>query len=925
MAYNPSQLSDRMRLQPGVRLGPYEIHSALGAGAMGEVYRARDTKLKRDVAIKILPDEFSADPERVGRLQREAEALASINHSNIAAIYDLAEHGGTQFLVMELVEGKTLAELIEHGSGLQASGSGRPKSLAPKAPSSSQAQSLKPAAQSRRAIPVSEALEIARQIASALEAAHERGVVHRDLKPANIKITPGGQVKVLDFGLAKLVEAPLASGSDVGYTQSPTVMGGTTAGVILGTAAYMSPEQARGLPVDRGTDIWAFGCVLFEILTGRRAFEGETVTDILGAIVRGEPDWSALPAGLPAYANRLLRRCLGKDRRRRLRDAGDVWLELDEHPIEPIEPRAQRRAGGRLGWIVAAVFGLMTATVAIWSFRPAVPTPELRVDIATPPTPDPLSLAMAPDGGKVVFVATGGGPSRLWVRSIDSTTSQPLAGTDGALYPFWSPDGHAVGFFAEGKLKRIDLSGGPPQVLAAANGPRGGAWSRDGAILFAPNATGGLFGVAATGGEPTPVTRVDAPRQISHRFPHFLPDGRRFLFFAQGGAEGQGVHAASLDQPGMQRLLDADAAAMFAPSGFLLFVRQGTLFAQRFDQQHLTLSAEPHRVAPQVAVDATVNCAALAVSATGPLIYRAGAASGPRQLIWVDRSGQPAGSAGLPDPETATNPELSPDGGRVALNRAVRGNVDIWLVDASRGGLTRLTFDRGVDQFPVWSQDGRWVVFNSNRNGAYDLFRKPAGGGGSEELLVSSPVNKVPLHWSPDGRHLLYRVSDPKTGQDVWALPLDGDRKPFPVVQQSADERDAQFSPDGKWIAYQSNETGQAEIYVQAFPGSGGKWQISTTGGAQPRWHPNGRELFYINLDGKLTAVPVRIDSQAQTVEPGSPAALFSPRVVGGPLPGPFRQQYAVSPDGQRFLINTLTEEATSTPITLVLNWKPGQ
>ncbi|MBI3264842.1 MAG: serine/threonine-protein kinase [Acidobacteria bacterium] len=924
-----------MRLQPGVRLGSYEIHSALGAGGMGEVYRAHDTKLKRDVAIKILPAEFSADPERVGRLQREAEALASINHSNIAAIYDLAEHGGTQFLVMELVEGTTLAEKLTHGSGLTAQGrshgSGPSEGSRPKTQGSGEAHSshaLEPLAMSPKpsgGLPVSEALDIARQIASALEAAHERGVVHRDLKPANIKITPGGQVKVLDFGLAKLVVAPLATGSDVGYTQSPTVMGGTTAGVILGTAAYMSPEQARGLPVDRGTDIWAFGCVLFEILTGRRAFDGDTVTDILGAIVRGEPDWRALPAGLPAHANRLLRRCLEKDRRRRLRDAGDVWLELDEPPSEPIDRRASSRAGGRLGWIAAAVFGLVAAAFAIWSFRPAAPAPELRVDIATPPTPDPLSLAIAPDGGKVAFVATGGGPSRLWVRSIDSTASQPLAGTDGALYPFWSPDGRAVGFFAEGKLKRIDLSGGPPQVLAAANGPRGGAWSRDGVILFAPNATGGLFRVAATGGEPTQVTRVDAPRQISHRFPHFLPDGRRFLFFAQGGSEGQGVHAASLDQPGMQRLVDADAAAMFAPSGFLVFVRQGTLFAQRFDPKGLTLSGEPHRVAPQVAVDATVNCAALAVSATGPIIYRAGAASGPRQLVWFDRAGNAVGSAGSPDPETATNPELSPDGARVALNRAVRGNVDIWVVEAARGGLTRLTFDRGVDQFPVWSRDGRWIVFNSNRNGAYDLFRKPAGGGGSEELLVSTPINKVPLDWSPDGRHLLYRVSDPKTGQDVWALPLDGDRKAVPIVQQSADERDAQFSPDGNWIAYQSNETGQAEIYVQPFPGSGGKWQITTTGGAQPRWHPNGRELFYIGLDGTLTTVPVRIDSKVRTVEPGSPAALFAPRMVGGPLPGPFRQQYAVSRDGQRFLINTLTEEVSSTPITLLLNWKAGQ
>ena len=906
------------RLTPGVRLGSYEVLAEIGAGGMGQVYRARDARLRREVALKILPPVFTTDPERLARFEREARLLAALNHPNIAAIYGVeegpAEAGHyVRALILELVEGPTLAERLSHVGRVP--------------PSRGESTRGGPAG-----IPIDEALAIAKQIADALEAAHEKGIVHRDLKPANIKITPGGPLKVLDFGLAKL-NAP----SDPNASQPPTItVGGTREGVILGTAAYMSPEQARGQTVDKRTDIWAFGCVLYEMLTGRLAFPGHTTSDTIAAILEREPDWTALPGSTPPKVRDLLQRCVRKDPKRRLHDVADARIEIQdaEAKADPdatlvADPAVIHRNRARLAWIVAVLavtVSLVALTVTIPSaFRPAPDASELRLEITTPPTTDPLSLALSPDGQKLVFVADSEGVSRLWLRELNAVSPRPLAGSDGAAFPFWSPDSRSIGFFADAKLKRLDLTGGAPQVLADVQIARGGTWNRDGVILFAPQTGTPIFRVSATGGEAVAVTTLDAPQpdQVGHRFPHFLPDGRHFLFHVVGSPQYRGVYVASLDEPGKQRLLDTETAAVVA-SRHLFFVRQGTLFAQGFDMDRLELVGNPVSIAERVALATGLNLAAVSSSAAGPLAYRTGDAGGQRQFLWFDRSGKQVGHIGDPDPENPNHPQLSPDGQRVALNRTMNGNADIWLLETGSGVLSRFTFDRVLDAYPVWSPDMRRLAFGSgsgsNRTGGVDLYEKPVSGVGMEELLLATPQNKAPLDWSPDGRFLLYRV-EPRASS-LWALPMEGDEKPFPIVQTNFDERDGQFSPDGRWIAYVSNESGRYEIYVQSFPGRGGKWQMSANGCAQVRWRRDGKELFCIGLDGRLIAVPFQVGSDGQTVEPSSPVALFATRIPGGAIQGAFNHQYAVSLDGQRFLINSQIATPAS-PITLVLNWEP--
>ena len=882
-----------MALSAGARLGPYEVLASLGAGGMGEVYRARDIRLKREVAIKVLPEAFSQDPDRLARFQREAEVLATLNHPNIAAVYGFEETPSASGIVLELVEGPTLADRIAGGP-----------------------------------VPLDEALAIARQIADALEAAHEKGVIHRDLKPANIKLRPDGTVKVLDFGLAKMLESEHTASS---LSMSPTLnVQATYAGVILGTAAYMSPEQARGKPVDRRSDIWAFGCVLYEMLTGRQVFEtGETVSDAVAAILTRDPEWTALPADVPAHIRTVLRRCLQKDPQKRLRDISDARIEIDEaESATPINgsialatraaPAALRR--DRLAWTALVLVTLIAVLAIVWIRQtgPTVPVaPEMRVDINTPPTTDPVSLAISADGLKIVFVASEGG-SRLWVRSLDSVSQRPLEGTNGAAYPFWSPDGRSVGFFADGKLKRIDIDGGSVQVLADAPNGFGGSWNRDGVILFSPAPPFPIFRVSATGSEAAALTRVETPQQAGHGFPQFLPDGRHFLYSVRGTPQVSGVYIRQLEGTESRRLLDADSAAVVASSGQLLFVRQGKLFAQNFDPVRLALAGNPFTVAELVVVGLN---AALSASAAGPIVYRAGSAGGGQgEFVWIDRSGKEIGRVG--DPISAVlSPSFSPDARRVALFRAVSGNTDVWLLEMGRGVLSRFTFDAADDVFPIWSTDGSRIVFSSSRNGKFDLYQKPTAGAGTEELLLATEQRKSPADWSRNGRFLLYESLDPKTNFDIWALPFDGDRKPFPVVQTNFEERDGQFSPDENWIAYQSNESGRFEIYVQPFPGPGGKSQISTNGGAQVRWRGDGKELFYIALDGRLMAVPLRLASNGQAVDAGAPIPLFATR-VGGAVQGINKQQYTVSLDGQRFLMLTVPQAATASPITMILNLK---
>ena len=702
-----------MSIAIGTKLGAHEITGVLGRGGMGEVYRARDTKLKRDVAIKILPEEFSLDPERIARFHREARAIAALNHANIAAIHELGETRTTKFLVLELVEGDTLAQRIQRGP-----------------------------------LPLEEALNIARQIGEALEAAHEKGIIHRDLKPANIKITPQGKVKLLDFGLARIFED---ESEDLDSSNSPTLVSATAGGVILGTAAYMSPEQARGQKADKQSDVWAFGCVLYEMLTGQQIFRGQTVTDILSGIIRSEPDWSALPQSTPVFVRSLLRRCLRKERSRRLRDIADARIEIEEAgtPAEREPDRAKPQEKARrvsVTWFaavlaIALVLGAALVVVSLFYFNRTAP-PEIRVEVNTPSTSDPLSFAISPDGRRLVFSASSEGKSQLWVRPLDSVAAQPLAGTDGASYPFWSPDTASVGFFADDKLKRIDIVGGAPQVLANAVAPWGGSWNRDGTILFAPAGAGPLLKVPATGGEPVAVTQLEAG-QAAHKFPQFLPDGRHFIYFIQGA--GQGVYAGSLDGGPSKKLVNADAAAVVFPSGFLLMARQTTLFAQAFDFKRQELSGNPFPVAEHAALNTTGNAAGLSAT-LGIVAYRTSPLGLARQLTWLDRSGKTVGTIGGPDTADLTDVELSPDGKHVAVYRTVNSNPDIWLIDTARGVPTRLTFDN-VDQRPVWSPDGATIYYLSDHQkldttcGFSDMgIWKMTAAGGDPKLLLAPAI-----------------------------------------------------------------------------------------------------------------------------------------------------------------------------------------
>jgi serine/threonine protein kinase/Tol biopolymer transport system component len=867
-----------MSVDVGTRLGSLEIIALLGKGGMGEVYRARDTKLKRDVAIKVLPDVFANDADRLQRFQREAQVLASLNHPNIAQIYGLEESNETCCIVMELVDGETLQERLK-----------------------------------RSPIPIDEALPIAKQITEALEAAHERGIVHRDLKPANIKLTTDGKVKVLDFGLAKALQEQQATM----LSNSPTLVSTSVPGVLLGTAAYMSPEQAKGKEADRSSDIWAFGCVLYEMLTGRAAFEGDTIGEILGGVFKAEPEWQRLPTETPEAIRRLLRRCLEKDRAERLKSADAARIEikeaLSEPPVTPLPVIPARNP--RLPWLVAGIVTLAFVSIAIVHFREKVPVeaPEMRVDITTPATPVPLEFALSPDGRYIVFVASGGGPQRLWVRALDKTEAQPLAGTEGADYPFWSPDSRSIGFAASGRLKRIDLGGGAPQILSNASAFRGGTWNADGTILV--SVENSLSRIAASsGGDAVLVTRLTRG-QIAHRYPQFLPDGRHFLFSAAGNSEVAGAYLGSLDGGDPKLLATNTGSPAYLASGMIVFLRGTTLMAQHLDLKRWELTGDPVRLADPVGMSAS-GLGGFSVSADGRLAYRSSGQL--RQLKWYDRTGKAMGVAGEPDSITTIYPELSPDDTLVALYRFLQRNGDVWLIDLVRGGLRRFTVDPAIDSFPVWSPDGTRIAFASVRKGPYNLYLRPSVGPRPEELLLESPNNEYPQDWSKDGRFLLYSETDPKTGRDLWALPMMGnDRKPIVVVNTPFEEFNGQLSPDGRWVAYETNESGRFEIVVQTFPAPDRKWPVSTEGGNQPRWRPDGKELYFIAPDGELMAASI---TPGTTSVAGTPVPLFSVTLASGGTTN--KQEYVVSRDG-RFLINTVVDDAAPSPITLLQNWKP--
>jgi serine/threonine protein kinase len=864
-----------LALNPGTRLGPYEITALLGVGGMGEVYRATDTNLKRQVAVKVLPAAVAADPERLARFQREAEILAALNHPNIAHIHGLEKSDGTLALAMELVEGPTLADRIETG-----------------------------------AIPISEALSIAKQIAEALEAAHEQGIIHRDLKPANIKVCDDGTVKVLDFGLAKAMEPTGVMSPSVSMSPTITSPALTQLGMILGTAAYMSPEQAKGRAADKRSDVWAFGCVLYEMLTGHRAFGGEDVSDTLAHVLMKEPDWSALPASVPASIRTLLQGCLEKDRNRRFRDISVAQFLLRERTV--ITPAAQ--PWERMVWLsVVALLILMLAGFAVWAFRPVASPSETRLEISTRATTDRFAFAISPDGRQLVFVASGDdGGSRLWLRPLDATTAQSLPGTEDAVYPFWSPDSRSVGFYANRALKRLDLGTGRPRTIAEATiNVRRGGWSLDNVILSGGLAPGSLVRVPASGGNPSTAT-ILADGQISHRFPSFLPGGRQFLFYARGTPGTSGIYLGSLDAPGATRLTEADAAGVYA-SGWVFFVRQGSLVAQRLDVPHAVLLGDPVTVADAIDVDAAQDLAALSVSSSGLIAFRS--SDSRTRLTWFDRTGHVLGTIGTRDEQGMLHPRLSPDGHTVVVELTKDGNTDLWLVDADH--TTRLTTDPVADQMPLWSPNGQQIAFGKQRAGVFDLYAKSSDPASREDLLLTSPETKAPQSWSPDGRFLLYLTR--QMAGDLWVLPLEGERKPYAFVNTPFEERGGVFSPDGHWVAYESDKPGRPEIYVKPFPGPGPETLVSRTGGITPQWSPDGKELYFIAPDSTLMTAPITV--HGASAEPGLPTALFQTRIVGG---GTTRiglhRQFDVARDG-RFLINSLTNNSASAPITIIQNW----
>jgi Tol biopolymer transport system component len=692
----------------------------------------------------------------------------------------------------------------------------------------------------------------------------------------------------------------------------------------------MSPEQAKGRAVDRRADVWAFGVVLFEMLTGTRAFEGEGVSETLARVLEREPEWSRLPSTLSPALRTFLERRLQKDPRQRIRDIGDVRLALEgafETAVSPATPTTTASSRGRLPWMAALAFAAVVIVVlAIPAVRylrqtPPPAPPETRLEVVTPATDAPLQFALSPDGRSLVFVASGDGASRLWLRRLDETEARPLAGTEGGTYPFWSADSRSIGFSAAGALLRLDVARGAPQVVATLTGSsRGSSWNADGTILFPRQINGPLWRVPATGGEPVVVTQLDPPRHISHSDPQFLPDGRHFLFFALGTPDASGIYLGSLDGGAPTRLIAADSRGAFLPPDRVVFVRQGTLVARRLDLARAELTGDSVTLADRVHVDGDARWG-FDVSGTGTVAYRAGGA-GSRQLTWVDRTGRTVGVANEPDAHAPRLPELSPDGERVAIQRSVQDNRDIWLLNLIRGQMTRLTFDAAEEVDPIWSPDGMRIAFGSNRTGPRDLYMKQSNGSGAEERLVESPNTKAAQDWSRDGRWLMYYEIDPTTGRDLRALDMASPERSVRVIANTpAQELLASFSPDGRWVAYQTNESGRFEVVVQPFPDAGGKWQVSTAGGVAPRWRADGKELYFLAPDATMMAVPVT--AAGTSFEHGTPVVLFRARIVDGGTVAVNRPEYAVARDG-RFLINQPVADATTAPITLILNWRGG-
>ncbi|MGA2745416.1 MAG: protein kinase [Candidatus Sulfotelmatobacter sp.] len=894
-----------MALTSGTKLGPYEIQSALGAGGMGEVYRAKDTRLDRVVAIKVLASHLSTSPELKQRMEREARSISSLNHPHICQLFDIGSQDGTDYLVMEFLEGETLAERLRKGP-----------------------------------LAMNEILRIGVAIAEALAAAHRQGIVHRDLKPGNIMLTQGG-AKLMDFGLAKpLGVAPsgAASASAPSFTAVATLSGPspltplTTAGSVIGTIQYMSPEQIEGKEADARSDIFAFGAVLYEMTTGRRPFQGKSQISLASAILESDPEpISKLKSATSPAFEHVVATCLQKNPEERYQTAHDIklelqWIATDKAASAPaLALRQPQRSNLRANVLraISIISALLLGAIAgAFLLQRPVLAPSIRT-VINPPEKARVNLTgdnagppvLSPDGSAIAFAATGAdGKTTIWVRPANSLDARQLPETDSAIFPFWSFDSHSVAFFADGKLKAVDLSGGSAQIIADAPFGRGGAWGADGTIVYSPATQDRLYRVSANGGAPAPVTTVDGTQHSSHRWPSFLPDGKHFLYLAinHAVAANDAIYYASVDGSVNKPLFKSQSNAIYA-DGYILFARNEQLLAQAFNPSSGTVSGEPQPLVRGVVNDSVTWHMDASASSDGLLIYGTGG-SGSVDLLWMDRATRQLSviSANLGNLKRAS---VSPQGDRIALEISTGtsdGASDIWVLDLARGTRTRLTFDPAGNHFPEWSPDGKWVVFNSGRNGKSQLFRKPADGSGAEEELFHDDQIVTPSDWSRDGKYILYQRGVPGT-QDIWAVPLEGDRKPFLAVPTTPKTLRAvgRLSPNGRWLAYESNESGSLQVYVVAFNGGRGKWQVSVNGGQLPSWSRDGSELYYVDPANSIYAAPVK--EVAGALQFGAPQTLVSS--WSAPT-----FSYEVSPDGKKILLYRVSQQVSDS-ITVVTNF----
>ena len=875
-----------MTLANGTKLGSYEIRSLIGEGGMGEVYRARDPSLNRDVAIKVLPGAFSAEPERLKRFEQEAQAAGALNHPNILVIYHIGTNNGAPYIVSELLEGETLRDRVNGAS-----------------------------------LPTRKAIDYALQIAHGLAAAHEKGIVHRDLKPENLFVTKDGRVKILDFGLAKLTQPDLVSAQ----TDIPTRRVDTDPGTVMGTIGYMSPEQVRGRPVDHRSDIFSFGAILYEMLSGKRAFHGESTADTMSAILREDPaELSATNKNVAPALERVINHCLEKNPEERFHSANDLAFAIEAlsgstsmstAAVASDLPSRKFRARELFAWASAALLLITCAALAFLYFRtPTVAAGQLSFVLGLPDKATEIATpVISPNGNTIAFVAATDGKRAIYVRSFDSTDEKRLDGTDDGFDPFWSPDSRFIGFFTNGKLKKIAVSGGPPQTVCDAPGGRGGTWNNDGVIVVGLTDKG-LHRVSAAGGEPVLLLPVDAAaKEVDHSYPRFLPDGQHLIYWSwSGDTLASQVCVASLDGKERKCLFHNDSNAEFVEPGYLVYARDSTLLAQHFNVQKLELDGEPFPVMENVMFSAAQDYSNFSVSRNGTLVFWKGSTLG-RQLGWFDRSGKQL--AMVSAPAEYNDIVLSPDGKKAATQRLDGSNSDIWMIDLDRGLPIRFTFGLSSEDNPAWSADGKYLYYTSTDAGQSTICRKSSGGAGGEERIASGfPALDGGIEVSPDGKDLVFQLVGEKTNEDVWDLPLSEGAKTNPILNSEFAEFAPRFSPDGHWLAYVSAESGRPEIYVRTFPSTGSQWQVSADGGGQPHWRRDGKELFFVAPDRKIMAVDVKLGTNFTM---GTPHALFQSQVSSYTSPN----RYDVTADGQKFLVSSVAQESSPTPMTVIVNW----